>query len=125
MPKLPKTKLRQYRRRLVAILEELGAKVEHLEDAVLRADHDPSPDEPDEFGADNYHQEFQIGLIENEEEILREVYDAIDRIDEGTYGICDRCEEPIPPRRLEVLPYASRCVECQRKVEENGDSDDD
>ena len=125
MPKLSKAKLGQYRKQLLDILQKLGVKIDHMEDSVLRTDSEPSPDETEEFGSDNYHQEFQIGLIENEEEILREVKDAVERVDNGTFGICENCEVPIPLRRLEVLPYARHCVDCQREIDENGLSDQD
>ena len=125
MPKLTKAKLGQYRRQLVEILQKLGVKIEHMEDSVLRADSDPSPDEADEFSSDNYHQEFQLGLIENEGEILREIQDAVERVDAGTFGVCENCQKEIPSRRLEVLPYARHCVTCQLDIEENGDGDDD
>ena len=125
MPKLSKTKLGHYRRQLVEILQKLGVKIDHLEDSVLRADNDPAPDAADEFSSDNYHQELQLGLIENEEEILREIQDAVERVDAGTFGVCENCQKEIPARRLEVLPYARHCVSCQREVETNGDGDDD
>ncbi|MFQ5749986.1 MAG: TraR/DksA family transcriptional regulator [Planctomycetota bacterium] len=124
MPKLNKAQLRKYRRHLQEILSHLGVKVENMEQTVLREEGDVSSEKADEFGSLNYTREFQLGLIENEEEILREVHQALMRVDEGTYGICERCEQPIPPRRLEVLPYARYCVECKRKLEE-GEGDQD
>jgi DnaK suppressor protein len=44
---------------------------------------------------------------------LRLVNEALDRMDSGDYGICVRCEEPIPPKRLHALPWARYCVPCQ------------
>ncbi|TAH38564.1 MAG: TraR/DksA family transcriptional regulator [Planctomycetota bacterium] len=119
MPKLTKAKLAAYRKRLLEILEELGVKLEHMEDSVLRAENETSPDEVDEFSSENYSQEFQIDMIENEEKILREVYDAVERLDNGTFGACESCGAPIPEMRLEILPYARYCVPCQRNAEES------
>jgi DnaK suppressor protein len=48
-------------------------------------------------------------------EILQ-IEDTLDRIAGGRYGICDRCNKPIAESRLEVLPYAARCVKCEDKV---------
>lgn len=118
MPKLSKTKLAGYRKSLLQILEELGAKLEHLEESVLRSEEEASPDEVDEFSSENYAQEFQIGMIENEEQILREVYEALDRLDKDTYGICESCGGPIPAQRLDVLPYARYCLSCQQTTEQ-------
>jgi len=118
MPRPTKTQLSKYRRHLQEILLHLGMKVENMEQTVLREEGAASADKADEFGAARSSREFQLGLIENEEEILREVHQALSRLTEGTFGICERCEQPIPPRRLEVLPYARYCVECKRKLEE-------
>lgn len=52
-----------------------------------------------------------LGLSETYE--LREIEAALARIDEGTYGICESCDEPIDPRRLEVVSYARLCVACR------------
>lgn len=46
---------------------------------------------------------------------LGEIDAALERLDAGVYGICQRCEKPIPAERMEILPYASRCVACQQK----------
>jgi RNA polymerase-binding transcription factor len=45
---------------------------------------------------------------------LRDVERALDKLDEGTYGVCDACGELIAPERLEVIPWAVRCVRCAR-----------
>ncbi|HEY7534098.1 MAG TPA: TraR/DksA C4-type zinc finger protein [Nitrospiraceae bacterium] len=59
----------------------------------------------------------QIALLEarSRERVLLE--QAIRRVDDGTYGFCDDCGEPIPPARLRALPFAKRCVACQKQVE--------
>ena len=44
---------------------------------------------------------------------------AIDRIKDGTYGICDQCEEEIAPRRLKAIPWAQLCVKCQEKADQS------
>ncbi|MEP6534713.1 MAG: TraR/DksA family transcriptional regulator [Bryobacteraceae bacterium] len=51
-----------------------------------------------------------------EYEKLRLLNAALDRLREGEYGICTRCDQPIPPRRLQVLPWAKYCVPCQEHV---------
>ncbi len=52
-------------------------------------------------------------ITRNTEEILSQVNAAIQRLDAGTYGICENCGKPINPRRLEALPYATLCRDCQ------------
>lgn len=53
----------------------------------------------------------------NLEQLLAQVDGALARLDAGAYGICARCGKPIAPRRLEVLPYATLCIECEMIVE--------
>ena len=48
---------------------------------------------------------------------LRAIEEALLRIDEGTFGICEDCEEKISPGRLNAMPFALRCVECQESYE--------
>ena len=91
---------------------------------IARPSSDTSPDESEEFGSEGYARDFQLGLIENEDEMLQQVREALERIDRGEYGMCEACEEPIPPRRLEALPYARYCVACQTKAEDGTLGDD-
>ena len=72
-----------------------------------------------DVGTDNFEHEFTLGLIENEEEELREIDEALERMEKGTFGICEVCEKPIPKSRLKIIPYAKLCIECKRG-EENG-----
>jgi len=60
------------------------------------------------------------GLIANSQRILRQVNHALERLEKGTYGICERCGRPIAPKRLEALPYVSLCIECQAAEEARG-----
>jgi len=56
-------------------------------------------------------------LLEGRQGELQAIEEALQRIDEGTYGLCTECGERIPPRRLEVMPFAVRCVEDQARQE--------
>jgi len=58
-------------------------------------------------------------LDEVEREELKKIIDALERIDNGTYGICEDCEKPISVTRLQALPHAARCIACQRSLEES------
>ena len=118
MARLPKPKQRKYKRVLMEILRQLGVKLERMEEAVLLSDDETSMDESEEFGSEGYARDFQLGLIENEDEILQSVQEALDRIEAGTFGTCDACDQLIPERRLKVVPYARFCVSCQSKAEE-------
>ncbi|MDI9431824.1 MAG: TraR/DksA C4-type zinc finger protein [Planctomycetota bacterium] len=71
-----------------------------------------------DLGTDNYEQEFALGLMDSERKILHEIDDALNRIAEGTYGICEGTGKPIPKARLEAQPWARYCVDYARMVEE-------
>ena len=71
-----------------------------------------------DLGTDNYEQEFALGLMDSERKILHEIDAALNRMEEGTYGICEGTGEPIPRARLEAQPWARYCVEYARMVEE-------
>ena len=58
-----------------------------------------------------------IAQDEHSRHLTEEIQAALARLAEGTYGVCERCGEPINPARLEVLPTARRCVPCQEEVE--------
>ena len=52
-----------------------------------------------------------------EREQLEQIKQALQRLDDGTYGLCCKCGEAIPPERMEILPYAAICVRCQSQQE--------
>ena len=71
-----------------------------------------------DIGTDNYEQEFALDLMDSERRILHEIDDALQRVEEGVYGICEGTGQPIPKARLEAQPWARYCVEYARMVEE-------
>jgi RNA polymerase-binding protein DksA len=62
-------------------------------------------------------REIDYSLEENSEQVLRAIDAALQRIDEGTYGTCSTCGQPISEERLEAIPYATQCIDCRRKGE--------
>lgn len=70
-----------------------------------------------DLGTENYEQEFTLGLIENEQETLEQVRQALTRVEAGKFGLCQECLEPIARPRLQALPYTPHCIECARKLE--------
>jgi DnaK suppressor protein len=65
-----------------------------------------------------YNREFLFELGNGDRRLLKEVVSALQKIDEGGFGTCERCSEPIADRRLEALPFARYCIDCQRAIEE-------
>jgi RNA polymerase-binding protein DksA len=64
-----------------------------------------------------FQRERDLALRSNSQDVLAQVDAAIERINEGHYGICARCGEKIAPDRLEALPYAIYCITCQSQIE--------
>ncbi len=64
-----------------------------------------------------YNKQILLTLNENERMRLRELDEALDRIENGTYGVCEECGEPIGLKRLEVRTVAKYCVPCLTKLE--------
>jgi DnaK suppressor protein len=91
------------------ILEDL----EHLR-ADLRSMAEPSADEAD---VDAYEREKTWALVQRLERKLESIDHALRIAQNGTYGICENCGERIDPARLEALPEATLCLDCQRQVE--------
>ena len=75
------------------------------------------PFHPADAGSDNFEQEFTLGLMGNEQGLLREIDEALDRIAKGTYGICVATNKPITKARLQAKPWAKHCIEYARMME--------
>jgi RNA polymerase-binding transcription factor DksA len=90
-------------------LQELARQRE-----ALRAEVDPDVDEGD---PDLVEREKVMALVQGLEHKLESIEYAVHPAQEGTYGICKRCGQPIDPARLEVVPEATLCVKCKAIVE--------
>jgi RNA polymerase-binding protein DksA len=62
-------------------------------------------------------REIDYSLEENSEHVLHAIESALERIENGTFGICETCGQPISEERLEAIPYATQCIDCRRKGE--------
>ncbi len=111
-----------YRRRLEDLARRLRGDVDRMAAEALGRNHAESglssvPMHLADVGTDNYDQEFTLGLIENENETLKMIDEALARVADGSYGVCSECGQPIARARLQALPYARHCIECARKLE--------
>jgi YteA family regulatory protein len=74
---------------------------------------------PAEMATEVFQVEFNSALRVHEENILQDIKDALVRIDNGNYGICAHCGTEIPPERLEAIPFAKLCVNCETDLEKS------
>jgi len=66
---------------------------------------------------DNFDTEFNLDLASNEQRFLNEIDEALKRIEEGIFGICQECNKAITMKRLKAAPYARYCIKCQEDIE--------
>lgn len=126
---LSQAQVERFRELLLEKRRELFQNVFEMEGETLKksrldasGDLSSMPIHMADLGTDNYEQEFALGLMDSERRILNEIDDALQRMEEGVYGICEGTGEPIPKARLEAQPWARYCVEYARKVE-NGQAE--
>jgi DnaK suppressor protein len=114
--KLKKERLNHFRTRLVE-------KRRQLEDEVGRSalygkgQEDDSTKDLGDQATTAYTREFLFELSSGDRRLLRDVLSALRKLDEGGFGECERCGEEIAEKRLEALPFARYCIDCQRRVE--------
>ena len=103
------------RRRAQAALNYL-----HEENQSLRQDEQEeiqSNNHPGDVATATFDRELDSTLEENEERQLAAIDAALARIDDGTYGACASCGQPIGEERLEALPWTTQCIDCKRREE--------
>lgn len=119
---MTKQELASFKKLLLERRAMIAGDVNRLEEGALRKSKDDAAtldiSNFADLGSDNFEQDFMIGLIENSEDTLREIDAALQRIEDGTFGICEEGNHPIGKSRLKVIPWARLCIECQRKVEQ-------
>lgn len=120
--KLAKSTVDRFKKRLEgekAQLEELVADYERelAEARLTESSSDRSPD-PGNAEASSMKLEYakELSIEQNTLDLLKKVDHALDRIEQGDYGICETCGRSIPVERLDVLPYSTQCVECASKA---------
>ena len=109
-----------FRDLLISKRRELVGDMSHMEREALRENNasvSSVPVDPTDQGTDAYEQEFTLGLVEKDRTLLREINDAMAKLQNGTYGICEGTGEPISRPRLEAQPWARHSIEFARILE--------
>lgn len=110
------------------VLAEMSARLRGDVDSLTKQSQSPSgghgtgeitniPHHIGDMGTDEYLQGLNNTLLENEEYVTKEVRSALDRLDDGTFGICEACGEQITEERLEAIPYTRYCVTCAERLD--------
>ncbi len=124
MAGINKKDLERFKKILQTIRARLASDLKHLEgDSLNTNQRDASGDlsgysfHMADMATDNFDREFTLGLASNEQQSLNSIDEALRKIDEGTYGICEECSKPITQKRLLAVPHARFCIKCQELEE--------
>jgi len=106
---------------LLAKKSELGANVNNELDDMREAAEGHHLADMDDLGGDAHDEETQYKIMEIESAELGQIDQALERITNDTFGVCEVCEKAITPERLRALPFANLCISCKRQQEVNED----
>lgn len=128
-PKKPTAEMLQIREKLIVMLADFRKEIDHEVRGASERDLAHINDTSD-MATDAAEGDLALRIAESETVEAAEVERAIEKIDNGTYGLCELCNTRIPTERLQVLPFATQCVKCQeladiRKRSRGGDELDD
>jgi DnaK suppressor protein len=114
---MTKNDLNKYRSVLEARRAELAGVVRNRDGIAI----EKSPDALDEIQHAT-ERELAIRNLDRDSSLLRQVRSALQRIADGSFGVCLHCEEDISPKRLAAVPWAAFCIQCQETADRQGDS---
>jgi DnaK suppressor protein len=120
---LTKKEIRDLKQRLLDERKDLQAQYDELEESTFGTNQSDLTGEMgfDEEYADagtaTFERERDLSLVNNLRDLIDRIDKALAKIDEGTYGLCDRCGKPIEKLRLKALPYANLCIKDKQAEE--------
>lgn len=118
MSELSKEEIEEYRKKLEVLRAKLSRDVHGSSLEVKAVDKSTgySQHQADQ-GTDDFDRTISLELASGKFDTLRQVERALEKIEEGTYGLCDISKKPIPKRRLDAIPYATLTLEVQDQIE--------
>ncbi|HEV8421037.1 MAG TPA: TraR/DksA C4-type zinc finger protein [Actinomycetota bacterium] len=120
---LTKKEIQELKERLLAERKDLQSQFDELEEFAFGSNQSDISGEMgfDEEYADagtaTFERERDLSLVNNLRDLMERIDKALAKIDEGTYGLCDRCGRPIEKLRLKALPYANLCIKDKQAEE--------
>jgi len=122
--KLTKKQLGEFKKLVLKKKEEILDDIKHISDDTLKKSQKEASGDISGYtyhmadvATDSYDREFSLGLASSERQFIYELDDALKRIEEGVFGICEGCKALIAKNRLKAVPHARLCVKCQEKKE--------
>lgn len=105
------------RERLEAELEEIESRAAGLDEFERANELSAYDDHPADLASETFEREKDLAIRESVESMIHKVINALEKIDRGTYGMCDACGRAIKKARLKALPFATLCLDCQDRLE--------
>lgn len=121
---MDKRKVKGFRDKLLGRRESLVGQVQQAERYSRERDAEATQD-PADMAANAYTKELLVSMSDNDRRLLNLIDEALVRIEDSGYGRCVRCEEVLPDKRLDAVPWARHCVRCQDLHERGLLNDDD
>jgi DnaK suppressor protein len=123
MAKQPRERKDELKRMLVEMRDGIMDKIE--QEMGTKLDKDPrlstlATMDIGDLSQLDFDENIDYALLQMHIERLRQIEDALDRLADGTYGVCENCGEVIPTERLKILPFTTYCVHCQEQREQAG-----
>jgi len=119
-----KKELEQFKELLFQIRKKITGSLEHLEKDSLNSNQREASGDLSgysfhmaDMATDNFDREFALGLASSEQNLLNLVDRALKKIEDGTFGLCEKTWKPITKKRLMAVPYAPLCIEAQELEE--------
>jgi RNA polymerase-binding transcription factor len=113
---MDKRKVERYKKQLLAKQEEIRRMVVRSDQDGREANGEIIQDSADR-AANSYTKEFLFHQSDDNRRILQLIQDALRRAEDGSYGICVECQQNVQAKRLDAVPWARHCIECQEKQE--------
>jgi DnaK suppressor protein len=122
--KYTKKDLSLFKKIVLARKEDILEGIKHISDDTLKKSQKDAAGDISGYtyhmadvATDTYDREFSLGLASSDRELLYEFDDALKKIEDGSFGICEQCKALITKTRLKAIPQARLCVKCQEKKE--------
>ncbi len=103
--------------RLEAELREIDSRTARLNESERASELSSYEDHPADLASETFEREKDLAIGESVESLLNQVNNALEKIERGTFGVCDACGRPIKKARLQAIPFATLCVSCQDQLE--------
>ena len=122
--KYTKKDLTVFKKLILSRKESISDDIKHISDDTLKKSQKDAAGDISGYtyhmadvATDTYDREFSLGLASNDRELMYEFEDALKKIEDGTFGLCEQCKTLISKTRLKAIPQARFCVKCQEKKE--------